>query len=37
MRKQAGFSDEEKRPLFKKSGAKIFVMLGYGLWQRQRP
>jgi hypothetical protein len=26
-----------KQPLFEKSGAKTFAMLGHGLWRRQRP
>jgi hypothetical protein len=29
--------EESKQPLFKKSGAKIFCMLGHGLCRRQRP
>jgi hypothetical protein len=28
---------EGKQPLFKKSGAKIFTMLGHGLCRGQRP
>jgi hypothetical protein len=30
-------SDARKRPLFEKSGAKIFVTLGYGRCHRPRP
>jgi hypothetical protein len=35
--RQAGASKRGKKPLFKKSGAKIFGLLGHGHCQRQRP
>jgi hypothetical protein len=36
-RSRRGFSEIGKQPLFEKSGAKTFMMLGHGLGQRQRP